>query len=90
MAWAAISRNRPDSSGLGNRVVVLGRGGEMIGSVLVGKRPWNLALTTDGRKLYTANGVSNDVSVIDTAALKVIATIHAGEGPWGVAAASSK
>ena len=44
----------------------------------------------NGRKLYTANGVSNDVSVIDAASLKVIATIHAGEGPWGVAAASSK
>jgi YVTN family beta-propeller protein len=90
MAWAAISRNRPDSSGLGNRVVVLGRGGDLICSVPVGRRPWNPALIADGRKLYAANGVSNDVSVIDTASLKVIAAIHAGEGLWGAATASSK
>ena len=42
-------------------------------------------MTPDGRKLYTANGVSNDVSVIDTSTNKVTATIKAGDGPWGIA-----
>ena len=51
----------------------------------VGQRPWGIALTPDGRKLYTANGISNDVTVIDTASNKVIATIKAGDGPWGIA-----
>jgi YVTN family beta-propeller protein len=51
----------------------------------VGSRPWGIALTSDGRKLYTANGVSNDVSVIDTSTNKVIGTIKAGDGPWGIA-----
>ena len=32
----------------------------------VGQRPWNMALTPDGKKLYVANGRSNSVSVIDT------------------------
>ena len=50
----------------------------------VGKRPWGIAVTRDGKRLYTANGLSNDVSVIDTATLKVIATIPAGKGAWGV------
>jgi YVTN family beta-propeller protein len=36
-------------------------------------------------KLYTANGVSNDVSVVDTRTGAVIATVPAGDGPWGVA-----
>jgi PQQ-dependent catabolism-associated beta-propeller protein len=76
------------AGGQGNRVIVLTRSGEIAGSVPVGKRPWNLALTADGRKLYTANGASNDVSVIDTESLKVIRTIQAGDGPWGVAVAS--
>jgi len=52
----------------------------------VGQRPWGIALAAGGRMLYTANGVSNDVSVIDTAAGRVVATIKAGNGPWGVAA----
>jgi YVTN family beta-propeller protein len=32
-----------------------------------------------------ANGVSNDVSVIDTATQKVIASIPVGKMPWGIA-----
>jgi len=35
--------------------------------------------------LYTANGPSNDVSVIDTESLNVVATIRVGKAPWGVA-----
>jgi len=54
---------------------------QMIG---VGQRPWWVGLTPDGRKLYSANGLSNDVSVIDTASRRVIKTIKAGEGPWGI------
>jgi YVTN family beta-propeller protein len=51
----------------------------------VGQRPWGIAVTPDGRKLYTANGISDDVTVIDTTTNKVIGTIKAGDGPWGVA-----
>jgi YVTN family beta-propeller protein len=32
-----------------------------------------------------ANGVSETVSVIDTASQKVVATIAVGKGPWGIA-----
>jgi YVTN family beta-propeller protein len=34
--------------------------------------------------LYTANGPSNDVSVIDTVSMSVVATVKAGEKPWGL------
>jgi YVTN family beta-propeller protein len=57
----------------------------IIATVPAGKRPWGLALTADGKRLFTANGPSNDVSVIDTDSLKVIATVPAGSVPWGVA-----
>jgi YVTN family beta-propeller protein len=43
-------------------------------------------MTPEG-KLYTANGLSNDVTVIDAKDRRVVATIPAGEGPWGVAVA---
>ena len=38
----------------------------VVATIGVGKRPWNMALTPDGRKLYVACGRSGAVSVIDT------------------------
>jgi PQQ-dependent catabolism-associated beta-propeller protein len=52
----------------------------------VGQRVWGVALTPDGRFLYTANGPSNDVSCIDTQDFSV-RRIPAGQSPWGVAIA---
>jgi YVTN family beta-propeller protein len=34
--------------------------------------------------LFTTNGVSNDVSVIDVDNLKVLKSIRVGSYPWGV------
>jgi YVTN family beta-propeller protein len=50
----------------------------------VGPRPWGIAVAPDGT-LYTANGSSNDVSVIDAGSGRVIARIPVGGSPWGVA-----
>ena len=35
--------------------------------ILVGERPWHMALDPDGAKLYVANGSTNDLTVIDVA-----------------------
>jgi len=53
--------------------------------LLVGQRVWHMAFTPDEKYLLTTNGVSNDVSVIDVASLKVVKSIQVGELPWGVA-----
>jgi YVTN family beta-propeller protein len=53
-------------------------------TVQVGRRPWNMALTPDGGKLYVANGRSNSVSVIDTRRGEKLADIAVEELPWGV------
>jgi len=50
----------------------------------VGKRVWGLAMTKDGKRIYTTDGVSNTVSVIDTGTNETVATIPVGEMPWGV------
>ncbi|HKG46427.1 MAG TPA: beta-propeller fold lactonase family protein [Pyrinomonadaceae bacterium] len=74
------------ATGRGNSVAVID-GEQLTFTTLIpvdGRRPWGIALTPDGRKLYTANGLSNDVTVIDTSSNKVIATIKAGDGPWGI------
>ena len=54
-------------------------------AVKAGQRPWGIALTPDGRKLYAANGPSNDVTVVDAQGLSVIRTVPVGKLPWGVA-----
>ena len=60
-------------------------GGKLLASVPVGNRVWGILLTPDGRKLYAANSLSNDVSVIDTRTNRVVATVASGDGPWGLA-----
>jgi YVTN family beta-propeller protein len=60
---------------------------EVVKYLLVGQRVWQMAFTPDGKKLLTTNGASNDVSVIDVAALKVIKSIRTGRYPWGVVVA---
>jgi PQQ-dependent catabolism-associated beta-propeller protein len=71
--------------GPANRVAVInGATHEVQKYLLVGQRVWHLAFTPDEKYLLTTNGVSNDVSVIDVASLKVIMTIQVGELPWGI------
>ena len=41
-------------------------------------------MSRDGSTLYTADGVSNTVSVIDTASNTRIKQIEVGTAPWGV------
>ena len=53
--------------------------------LLVGQRVWHMAFTSDEKYLLTTNGVSNDVSIIDVANLRIIKTIQVGELPWGIA-----
>ncbi len=52
--------------------------------VLVGKRPWGLALNNDESQLYVANGFSDDVTVIDTASLNSIISVSVGRIPYGI------
>ena len=41
-------------------------------------------ISADGRQLYTANGSSNDVSVVDTDSGKVVRKIATAGRPWGI------
>ena len=55
--------------------------------LLVGQRVWNLAFSLDGKRLYTTNGISNDVSMIDVDSLRVRKSVAVGRMPWGVVVA---
>jgi YVTN family beta-propeller protein len=52
--------------------------------ILVGKRPWGLRLTKDEKKLYVANGLSDDLSIIDTTSGKVLKSVPVGIVPYGI------
>ena len=54
---------------------------EYLGGVAVGHHPDWLTMTPDSRYLYSANAGSNNVSVIDTRAMKEIARITVGQVP---------
>ena len=43
-----------------------------------------IAVSADGHKIYTANGPSGDVSVVDIATGTVDRRIAVGKSPWGV------
>ncbi|MEL7166295.1 MAG: hypothetical protein AAGL96_12565, partial [Pseudomonadota bacterium] len=53
--------------------------------ILVGRRVWHMAFSPDGSQLFTTNGVSGDVTVIDVAKREAIKSIKVGRFPWGAA-----
>ncbi|WP_250906031.1 YncE family protein [Nonomuraea sp. NEAU-A123] len=55
------------------------------GTIRVGNRPEDVAITPDGGHAYVANRGSDSVTVIDTATNTVTDTIRVGDAPTGVA-----
>ena len=55
--------------------------------LLVGQRVWHGDFSPDQKFLYTANGISNDMSVIDVDRLEVTQSVPVGQSPWGVVVA---
>ena len=73
--------------GPSNRVAVINAETyEVEDYILVGRRVWHMAFSPDGTQLFTTNGVSGDVTVIDVASRKAVKTIKVGRFPWGAAA----
>jgi PQQ-dependent catabolism-associated beta-propeller protein len=72
--------------GPANRVAVVdAQSYEVEDYLLVGQRVWQLAFSPDEKFIYSTNGVSNDISVIDVADAKVLKSVAVGSFPWGVA-----
>ena len=53
--------------------------------ILVGRRVWHMAFNADKTQLFTTNGVSGDVTVIDVATREPVKSIKVGRFPWGAA-----
>lgn len=57
---------------------------EVIDYILVGKRAWGLGLSADEKTLYVANGLSDDVTIIDTGTLTAVKSVPVGRVPYDV------
>lgn len=53
--------------------------------ILVGRRVWHMEFNADKSKVFTTNGVSGDVTMVDVASRKAEKTIKVGRFPWGAA-----
>lgn len=73
------------SLGRANRVAEVDAATKQIRrTVLVGKRAWGLALNKTGTILYVTNGLSDDLSLVDTVQGKALRTVSAGRVPHSV------
>jgi YVTN family beta-propeller protein len=52
----------------------------------VGARPWGIAVSRDGKRVYTANGPSNDVSILELSSGR-LRRVSVGGLPWGLVVA---
>jgi YVTN family beta-propeller protein len=75
------------SLGRGEAVAAIDVGKRKVARIIdgVGARPWGLGVGRAGAEIYTANGPSNDVSVISSETGEVKARIKTGGLPWGLA-----
>ena len=92
---------RPDSPAINPEIVrsydIRGRVGEQltlqdaralglaVATAAHRRRLQRIAVSRDGRTVYTADGLSDAISVIDAQSRKVTATVKVGRQPWGVA-----
>jgi YVTN family beta-propeller protein len=71
--------------GRGNHVAAVSVSDRSVADyTLVGKRPWNVVLTRDEKTLYVCNGLSDDLSVADTATMRVSRFVSVGRVPHTV------
>ena len=56
----------------------------------VGTRPFGVTVDAEGKRAYTANVGSNDVSVIDILTAREIGRVHVGLRPYAVALAQGR
>lgn len=68
-----------------DHLMIFTANGEPQGRISVGKNPFGLVLSPDGKLAYVANQDSNDISVIDLASRKEKARIPTGKKPYDLA-----
>lgn len=70
------------SLGRANHIAVVDTGSrEVEAYILVGSRAWSVALSRDEQTAYVANGLSDDITIIDVADMSPVESIPVGRTP---------
>lgn len=73
------------SLGRANHVVIIdAKSHDVLSYVLVGRRAWSVDLSSDETRAYVANGLSDDITVIDMASMKPTVSVPVGRVPHSV------
>lgn len=67
----------------GNVLVLDPLSGSPIGSITVGKKPTDLAVSRDGSELFVLNTVDKTINVVDLNSLRITETINVPYDNWG-------
>ncbi len=70
--------------GRANHIAFVDTATRSIDYLLVGTRAWGVALSPDEKTLYVANGLSDDVSIVDMSRRKAIRAVPVGRVPHSV------
>jgi YVTN family beta-propeller protein len=73
--------NHGTGTGAGTIVVFNTNTREIVTRISVGVKPYQIALSADGKRLFVSNWSSSSISVIDTATNQVIRTLQVGLNP---------
>jgi YVTN family beta-propeller protein len=57
---------------------------EVLSYALVGSRAWDVALSRDEATAYVANGLSDDITVIDMATMTPLQSLPVGRTPHSI------
>lgn len=57
---------------------------EVLEYVLVGSRAWDVALTSDETMAFVANGLSDDITVVDMASMRPVQSLPVGRTPHSI------
>ena len=55
---------------------------EITDYILVGSRAWGVTITKDEKTILVANGLSDDISVIDEESKRVLKSVRVGSVPY--------
>ncbi len=56
----------------------------VLGYTLVGSRAWDVDLSRDEKTAYVANGLSDDITVVDVASMKAVQSLPVGRTPHSI------
>ena len=81
---AAGGDRRSEAARRGLSIVLVVFGPELLAFVLTGKRCWSIDLSRDEKTAIVANGLSDDITVIDVQAMQPVQSLPIGRVPHTV------